>query len=407
MNEAIGGRGWPSRDSARGTPVVGAQKGTLVLTAAAGSKVAVCVMAVRSAVLPVALSVALSAVLFAALSAATPAGSAGASGRAGSMRPGDAAGSGARGVVAPGGSAGELRAVAGDAGTGVAAGGGVLWWSAPTHLVWHPAAGVDSTLNYTAVVKAGGRYLAMAEDGSAWISADAEGKSFLRRAAAASRPLRALAQVGGAALVAVGDSGTIVRCADLNGVTWTAPASPVSTHLRGIAWNGVSAVAVGDGGTLLRAGSPGAEWQVVAIAETRDLLAVTADPPPGSPGRYLAVGRDGAAWRGEGDGLTWTRLDGFATGALHGAAWVGPTAVAVGDAGGIYWSPGAFENWAAMVSTVTTSLRAVAWTEGGLLAVGADDTILWSLDGREWRRAEVPVPANEVSWGRVKQLFRR
>jgi photosystem II stability/assembly factor-like uncharacterized protein len=276
-------------------------------------------------------------------------------------------------------------------------------------LVWHPAAGVDSALVYTAVVKAGGRYLAIAEDGAAWSSADAEGKSFLRRATAASRPLRAIAQVGGAALVAVGDSGTIARCADLNGLTWTPLVSPVTAHLRGIAWNGVSTVAVGDGGTLLRAGSPGAEWRVVAIDETRDLLAVTADPPPGLVGRYLAVGREGAMWRGEGDGLTWTRLDEVTTGALNGAAWVGPTTVVVGDAGAIYWSPGSFENWVPVDSTVTTNLRAVASAGNDLLAVGADGSILWSpkLNGREWRRADVPVPTNEVSWGRVKQLFRR
>jgi photosystem II stability/assembly factor-like uncharacterized protein len=294
----------------------------------------------------------------------------------------------------------------------VVAGVGVLWWSTPAHLVWHPAAGVDSTLIYTAVVKAGGRYLAMAEDGSVWISADAEGKSFFRRATAAARPLRAIAQAGGG-LVAVGDGGTIARCPDYTGALWTSLDSPVTAHLRGIACNGMSTVAVGDGGTLLRAGSPGVEWQVVAIDETRDLLAVTADPPPGFVGRYLAVGRDGAVWRGEGDGLTWTRLDGFTNGALYGAAWVGPSAVVVGDAGAIFWSPGSFENWTPVVSGVTTILPAVVSAGAELLAVGADGAVLWSpkLDGHEWRRAEVPVPvpapAAEVSWGRVKQLFRR
>ena len=370
MHMVIGARGWPSRGLAGGAGSVNATKGVSMLRAAAAVRVAVSVIAGLAGL----------------LSVAVPA-------RAG----------GPRGAAA----AGALRAIAGDAGTGVAAGGGLLWWSAPTHLVWRPAAGVDSALIYTAVVKAGGRYLAMAEDGSAWISADAEGKSFLRRATAASRPLRAIAQVGGAALVAVGDSGMIARCADLNGATWAAQVSPVTARLRGIAWNGVSAVAVGDGGALLRADSPGIEWQAVAIDETRDLLAVTADPPPGLVGRYLAVGRDGAVWRGEGDGLTWTRLDDVTTGALNGAAWVGPSAVVVGDAGAIYWSPGSFENWAPMVSGVTTSLRAVAAAGNHLLAVGADGTVLWSVDGHAWRRAEVSVPVREISWGRVKQLFQR
>jgi hypothetical protein len=318
-----------------------------------------------------------------------------------------AGGIAAPGTAALGTTAGALHGVAGDAGSGVAVGVGVLWWSVPTHRVWHPAAGADSALVYTAVVKTGGRYLAMAEDGSVWISADAEGKSFLRRATAASRPLRAVAQVGGAALVAVGDSGTIARCANLDGVTWTAPFSPVTTNLRGVAGNGVSVVVVGDGGTLLRAGSPGTQWEVVGIDETRDLLAVIADPPPGPVGRYLAVGRDGAAWRGEGDGLTWTRLDGFTTGALSGAAWIEPAAVAVGEAGSIHWSPGSFESWVPAASTVTTDLRAVTLAGNDVIAVGADGTVLWSPNGREWQRAEVPVPAKEVSWGRVKRLYHR
>jgi hypothetical protein len=395
MHLNIGARKWSSRGHAGGTGSATAPEEQPGVAAAA---------AVRATALVI-------AGLAAMLSAAVPVRAGGATGApaaAGPVAPGAAArGTAAPGLPARASAAGVLRAVAGDAGTAVAAGVGVLWWSTPTHLAWHPAAGVDSALNYTAVVKAGGRYLATAEDGSVWISADAQGTSFLRRGGAASRPLRAMALVGGAALVAVGDSGMIARCANLNGTTWTTLASPVTAHLRGIAWNGVSAVAVGDGGTVLRAGSPGAAWQAVTIHETRDLLAVTADPAPGSVGRYLAVGREGAAWRGEGDGLTWTRLDDVSTGALRGATRDGSTAVVVGDAGVIYWSPGSFENWVPAVSTVTTSLQAVTSVGNGFLTVGADATVLWSLDGHEWRRAEVPVPVYEVSWGRVKQLFRR
>ena len=109
-----------------------------------------------------------------------------------------------------------------------------------------------------------------------------------------------------------------------------------------------------------------------------------------------------------GRGLTWTRLDGVSTGALHGAAWIGPSAVLVGDAGAIYWSPGGFENWEPAEPAVTTNLYAVALAGNELLAVGADGVVLWSnwLDGRVWRLADVPVPVSGVSWGRMKQLFR-
>ncbi len=300
-----------------------------------------------------------------------------------------------------------LRAVAGDAATGVAVGDGLLWWSSATHQAWHPAQGVDSATVYTAVVKAGGRYLVTAEGGSVWISADGTGQSFHPQATASSHSLRAIAEVSNAALVAVGDSGTIVRCGNLTGALWTAQESPAEAHLRGVAWNGVSVVAVGDGGTLLRAGSSGTGWQSVEIDETQDLLAITVDPPPGSVGRYLAVGRGGALWRGEGDGLTWTRMDPVTTGALMGAAWIGPAAVTVGEGGGIYRSPGAFDNWSEVTSPVTTNLNAAAYTGVDMLAVGADYAVLWSLDGNEWQRAEVPVPTAATSWGRVKQLFHR
>jgi hypothetical protein len=324
---------------------------------------------------------------------------------------------GALALAAPGRAAGlrgapavavnELRAVAGDAATGVAGGVGRLWWSTPTHLVWYPAAGVDSSLVYTAVVRAGGHYLATAEDGSVWVSSDAEGKVFLRGASAAARPLRAIARVGNAAVVAVGDNGTIVRCADAGGTAWSALTSPVTTHLRGLASNGLTVVAVGDSGTVLLAGAAGTQWQAVAIGETRDLLGVIADPSAGIGAQYLAVGRDGAVWRGLGNGLTWTRLSGFTTRALRGAVGFGSAALAVGDGGVIYWSPGSFAQWQPAVSTVTTDLRAATLAGTDLLAVGADGSILWSINGREWQRADVPVPAREVSWGRVKQLFRR
>jgi hypothetical protein len=314
--------------------------------------------------------------------------------------------------VAPVAALPVLLAVAGDVGTGVAVGDGALWWaappqSAPAHRTWYAAAGADTALVYTAVVKAGTRYLAVAEDGSAWISADAEGKVFSRRATAAPRPLRALARLGGV-LVAVGDGGTIRRCADLNGVTWTSPVSPVSANLRGIAWNGVNTVvAVGDGGTVLHAGVGGTDWQVVTIAETHDLLAVTADPPPGTAGRFLAVSRDGAVWRGEGDGATWTRVAGFPPAALRGAAFLDPAAVVVGDAGSIRLSPGNLEIWDPVESPVAKDLRAVCFTGIDLLAVGAGGTILWSSTGSVWHPAEFVVPTTETSWGRVKGLFRR
>lgn len=303
-----------------------------------------------------------------------------------------------QGEAAGSGSRPDLYGVAGTSNTGCAAGQGVLLYSSSVHLNWFVAQGADPSLAYTAVTAAGGRFVAVAEDGSVWRSRDAAGTVFDEVAATGAGMLHDV-RVIGPYLVAVGSGGAIVRSGDLLGGNWTSVNSPVPETLRAVAGNGVSSVAVGDNGTLIRGGMFGNEWAEVSIAEDRGFLALTVNPY----GQYLAVGERGVAWMGQPDGLTWTRLASPTTGDLHGACSVGTATVLVGGGGLILHSPGGYTDWVAQISPATRDLHAVAFTGSDVLAVGERTTVIWSLLGTHW--SDVAIPVETESWGRLKRRF--
>jgi len=309
-------------------------------------------------------------------------------------------------LVFPLNSAGASRpsftGVAGAPGSGVACGYGLLAFASSNYAAWFTAAGVDSSLLYHAIVRASSRYLAAADDGSIWLSDDSQGSSFHRSAQPGSAPLRALCVVGSRVLAA-GDGGQLLLSGDLQGGSWTPQTSPVTTPLRGAAWNGLNTVVVGDGGVILRGGADGTGWEKIIVDEARTLYAVTTEPPPGSPGQYLAVGEGGALWKGEPDGRTWVALTSPTSQTLSAATRVGPATVMVGEDGAIFYSGGGFENWSPGGTTSLVFLRGVAFTGSLVLAVGDARTILYSLIGLEWQGATVPVEA--LTWGALKRRF--
>ncbi len=292
----------------------------------------------------------------------------------------------------------DLYGVAGTSNTGCAVGQGVLLYSSSVHLNWFVSQGADSSLAYLAVTAAGGRFVAFAEDGSVWRSRDAAGTVFDEVASTGAGMLHDV-RVIGPYLIAVGSGGAIVQSGDLTGGSWASLASPVSETLRAVAGNGVSSVAVGDNGTVIRGGMFGNEWAEVGIPEDRGFLALTVNPF----GQYLAVGERGAAWMGQPDGLTWTRLQSPTSGDIHGACSVGTATVLVGQGGLILYSSGGFTDWVAQISPTTWDLHAVAYTGSDVLAAGERTTLIWSLLGTQW--SDVAIPVETQSWGRLKTRF--
>ena len=297
-----------------------------------------------------------------------------------------------------------LLAIAGDVTSAVAVGDSTIWWSSTIHQSWYRSTGADSALTYTAVVRAGTRFVAAALDGSIWRSNDSEGSAW-SRVSAVEGTVRGMC-VAGSFLLAVGEGGLLARSGDLNAATWTLIDTGVGGVLRSVAWNGVSAVIVGDGGRLLRGTAVGGDWQIVTLGETQDLLTVSADLPPGLPGQYVAAGRNGAVWKGEPDGVTWASIATGTTADWSGSVWSGPATLLVGSGGAILWSAGGLTGWTPVPAPIVSDLRAVCFSGVDLLAAGDDEVILWSRTGAsEWRRTVTPVPVEEESWGAIKARY--
>ena len=199
----------------------------------------------------------------------------------------------------------------------------------------------------------------------------------------------------GTAFVAVADDGSAFRSAD--GLTWTqepsAPAEPAPVR----AADGKTAVALSARGTLLaRSGSgawrpeavPGAQgtaWS--AVAEGR--------------GRFVAVGESGAAAVSR-DGSTWQAVRAGEDDWL-GLAWGGAPGqerfVAVGRDGAVAVSRDGL-SWSASQAAAGVDLKAVAWCASRFLAVGTGGAIFSSPDGAVWTQEDSPVGQwlNAVAW---------
>jgi len=295
-----------------------------------------------------------------------------------------------------------LYGVAGDTHSAVACGEGVIFYSSTVHQNWWKAAGLDTTLAYYCVLEVpqSNQYLVGASDGSIWRSTNAVGSNFVMAAQAGNGAIRALAPISGGGLLAVGDHGQILRCADENAIVWDQLDSPVSQNLYAVANNGVSSVAVGDNGIILHGGLDGQGWiQVNGVAEIRQLLCVLINPY----GQYLAFGAGGAMWKGQGDALAWSLVAGPTTTNLRGGTTIGPALVVVGDNGTIYYSSGGYTNWDLALTPTSSNLRAAVFTGADVLAAGDKSTVLWSELGLTWNTTFVPVRTS--TWGAIKSFF--
>jgi photosystem II stability/assembly factor-like uncharacterized protein len=197
----------------------------------------------------------------------------------------------------------------------------------------------------------------------------------------------------GQGLVAVGDSGTILRSTDA-GLTWSSVLSGSTHHLRGVWGAGSTVVAVGASGTILRSVDAGASWSRVESGTTELLQGVWGDGSTllvvGNGGRIIRSTDAGASWSPASSGSVEHRLAGVWG---RGSIWF-----AVGDfyEAGTYWalmvvSADSGRTWSEIPQDQVGSLAAV-WGEGDtVVAVGSTgrhgpfEWILRSTDaGASW-----------------------
>jgi hypothetical protein len=184
---------------------------------------------------------------------------------------------------------------------------------------------------------------------------------------------------GAADIVAVGDTGTILR---YDGVTWRRDAPPTTRLLRATWSGGGQHLLVGEFGTILR--SNGSGWSPQASGTTRFLRAIWGSDPT----NVFAVGDSGTVLRF--DGGQWSAMA-VPTARRLRAIW-GTSAsdlFVVGDSGTALRYDGRV--WEALAAGTTRDLRAL-WGRGPteVYAAGDSGTVL-RYDGRGWRTIANPL----------------
>jgi photosystem II stability/assembly factor-like uncharacterized protein len=194
---------------------------------------------------------------------------------------------------------------------------------------------------------------------------------------------------GNIALVAVGDSGTILTSPNgtLDGwedVDLSLVLADDDVSLAGVTWGNNEFVVVGAGGTVLTS-SDGIEWTSQDPGVNTDLEDVA-----WTGSQYVVVGKNGAVLTSS-DAETWTVLDARVDPAitLEAVAIGNGTLVAVGTKGTIITSQNGGANWthidlAAQDIDENNDLSDVTWDGSRFGVVGSFSTLLSSSDGINW-----------------------
>ncbi|MEN8176994.1 MAG: hypothetical protein ABFS39_00050 [Pseudomonadota bacterium] len=192
------------------------------------------------------------------------------------------------------------------------------------------------------------------------------------------------------ALVAVGDSGTILNSQNGTLDGWTEVDHGLTDEsLAGVTWGNAQYLVVGAGNTVLT--SPdGSAWAWIDLNEQNIPNSDLEDVAWTGAG-YIVVGKNGAVLTGNADGAVWTEqstgIDTAIT--LEGVAEGNGTLVAVGTKATIITSQDAGVTWtlidlSAQSISNTNDLNDVTWDGTSFGVVGSNSTLLSSTDGLDW-----------------------
>lgn len=267
----------------------------------------------------------------------------------------------------------------------------VYWSNAPgvttSSSVLAPAVSGSRSATHSGVdVLAGNDYYyrvqATSSGGSSALSAEVHATP---QEAVTNNTLNDVAWNGVDTLVAVGDSGVILRTPNGLADGWTdASAAAAPQALSAVVWEGVNTqfLIVGAGSTVLT--GDGTTWVREDLGNLA--VAVNLNDVAWLGDRYIAVGNSGAIITSNANGSTWIAQDpgaGVANTTLNAVGSNGVTIVAVGTNGTILNSVDGV-NWNELPQPNNNDLNDVTWDGNQFTVVGSNDTILTSPDGTTW-----------------------
>ncbi|MBL0937932.1 MAG: Ig-like domain-containing protein [Gemmatimonadaceae bacterium] len=206
----------------------------------------------------------------------------------------------------------------------------------------------------------------------------ASGASWSQEAAPSVNDLYAIGGNSATDIVAVGDTGAILR---FNGSNWQRDERPTQLVLRGIWSGGGQHVIVGERGTILRSSGPA--WAPQASGTQRFLRSVWGSDLT----NIFAVGDSGTVLRF--DGGRWTPMS-VPTPSRLRAVW-GISAnyvLAVGDTGTALRYDGT--TWRALTAPTRRDLRAIWGRSATEIYVAGDSGAMFRYDGTNWRTITTP-----------------
>ena len=201
-----------------------------------------------------------------------------------------------------------------------------------------------------------------------------------------TRSLNDVAWNGDDTLVAVGDSGTILRSPNGLKDGWTDASTAIAPQsLSAVAWDGVNNqfTIVGAGSTVLT--GDGNNWIREDLSNFIGALNLNDVQWLGS--RYIAVGNNGVILLSNTDGSQWAAQNpgvDAATQSFNAVASNGvDVVIAVGTNGAILASDTGVV-WDVVPSSTNNDLNDATWDGSQFVVVGSNDTVLSSRDGMEW-----------------------
>ncbi len=237
------------------------------------------------------------------------------------------------------------------------------------------------------VVPDGRTVLAVGDSGTILKSSDG-GESWTSKASGSTETLTGIVSAGDGAVVAAGSNGSILRSGD-QGESWRPVDGVGKENLAGLSGDGDALWAFGAKGTVLRSVDGGKSWQKAAAPFDADVAFAMSDRDA-----VLAIGAHGQIAMSADQGKTWKVKSSGVTADLAVANFDGQTIWVGGSGGTLLKSSNAGDTWTAVKLPVDVDIRDIKALAGTLWLVGSHGAILKSTDGGStWQTKETRTTA--------------